>query len=71
MLVIENNQIEDLKTYTVTRTVYEQTFETTVLAENESDASSLSRDEMSKLQRESEMTLDWTEYVEGLHHEFI
>ena len=64
MLVQPNNQIEDLKTYTVTRTVYEQTFETTVLAENESDALSLAYDELTTEVLDWGRSFEWDEKVE-------
>jgi hypothetical protein len=64
MLVQPNNQIEDLKTYTVTRTVYEQTFETTVLAENESDALSLAYDELTTEVLDWGRSFEWDEEVE-------
>ena len=64
MLVQPNNQIEDLKTYKVTRTVYEHTFELVVLAENESDAFSLSYDELTTEVLDWGRSFEWDEKVE-------
>ncbi len=63
MLSPINNQVEDLKTYKVTRTVYEVTFETTVLAENESDASSAVFTELNSEVREWSQSFEWNEEV--------
>jgi hypothetical protein len=62
----ENNnvQIGELKTYKVSRTVYEITFETTVLAENESDAASVAYDQLTTEVLDWGNSFEWDEEVE-------
>ena len=62
----ENNnvQIGELKTYKVSRTVYEITFETTVLAENESDAASVAYDQLTTEVLDWGNSSEWDEEVE-------
>ena len=62
----ENNnvQIGELKTYKVSRTVYEITFETTVLAENESDAVSAAYDQLTTEVLDWGNSFEWDEEVE-------